>query len=53
MRRITMLTISILVLAKRLIKDFPGSLDGTPAILPANEMALRRRARALARLAPG
>jgi LysR family transcriptional regulator, transcriptional activator of nhaA len=30
-------------LAKRLLKDFPRSLDGAPAILPATEMALRRQ----------
>jgi LysR family transcriptional activator of nhaA len=30
-------------LAKRLIKDFPGSLHGAPAILPVSEMALRRQ----------
>ena len=43
MQRFTMLPISVLVQAKRLIKDFPGSLDGTPAILPVSEMALRRQ----------
>ena len=31
------------VLAKRLSKDFPSSLDGAPAILPVGEMALRRQ----------
>ena len=31
------------VLAKRLVKHFPRSLDGAPAILPAGEMALRRQ----------
>jgi LysR family transcriptional activator of nhaA len=31
------------VLAKRLVKHFPASLDGAPAILPASEMALRRQ----------
>jgi LysR family transcriptional regulator, transcriptional activator of nhaA len=31
------------VLAKRLAKDFPRSLDGAPAILPVGEMALRRQ----------
>lgn len=31
------------VLAKRLVKHFPASLDGAPAILPATEMALRRQ----------
>jgi LysR family transcriptional activator of nhaA len=31
------------VLAKRLVKHFPASLDGAPAILPAAEMALRRQ----------
>src|SRR5215472_904488 len=31
------------VLAKRLSKDFPRSLDGAPAILPVGEMALRRQ----------
>jgi LysR family transcriptional activator of nhaA len=31
------------VLAKRLVKRFPASLDGAPAILPATEMALRRQ----------
>jgi LysR family transcriptional activator of nhaA len=31
------------VLAKRLAKDFPRSLDGEPAILPVGEMALRRQ----------
>jgi len=30
------------LLAKRLVKNFPGSLDGAPAILPVSEMALRR-----------
>jgi LysR family transcriptional activator of nhaA len=30
-------------LAKRLVKDFPASLDGAPAILPVGEMALRRQ----------
>ena len=30
-------------LAKRLIKTFPGSLDGAPAVLPVSEMALRRQ----------
>lgn len=30
-------------LAKRLVKNFPGSLDGAPAILPVSEMALRRQ----------
>ena len=31
------------VLAKRLAKHFPRSLDGAPAILPVGEMALRRQ----------
>jgi len=31
------------LLAKRLVKNFPGSLDGAPAILPVSEMALRRQ----------
>jgi LysR family transcriptional activator of nhaA len=31
------------LLAQRLIKDFPRSLDGAPAILPVGEMALRRQ----------
>jgi LysR family transcriptional regulator, transcriptional activator of nhaA len=31
------------VLAKRLAKNFPRSLDGAPAILPVGEMALRRQ----------
>jgi LysR family transcriptional regulator, transcriptional activator of nhaA len=31
------------VLAKRLVKDFPRSLDGAPAILPVSEMSLRRQ----------
>ena len=31
------------VLAKRLSKHFPRSLDGAPAILPVGEMALRRQ----------
>jgi len=31
------------VLAKRLAKHFPRSLDGSPAILPVGEMALRRQ----------
>jgi LysR family transcriptional activator of nhaA len=31
------------LLAKRLVKNFPGSLDGAPAILPVTEMALRRQ----------
>ena len=31
------------VLAQRLTKDFPRSLDGAPAILPVGEMALRRQ----------
>jgi LysR family transcriptional regulator, transcriptional activator of nhaA len=30
-------------LVKRLVEDFPRSLDGAPAILPAAEMALRRQ----------
>jgi LysR family transcriptional regulator, transcriptional activator of nhaA len=30
-------------LAQRLAKNFPGSLDGAPAVLPVNEMALRRQ----------
>jgi LysR family transcriptional activator of nhaA len=30
-------------LIKQLVKDFPRSLDGAPAILPATEMALRRQ----------
>lgn len=30
-------------LARRLIKNFPRSLDGAPAILPVSEMALRRQ----------
>jgi LysR family transcriptional activator of nhaA len=30
-------------LAARLVKDFPGSLDGAPAVLPVSEMALRRQ----------
>jgi LysR family transcriptional regulator, transcriptional activator of nhaA len=31
------------VLAKRLAKNFPRSLDGAPAILPVGEMTLRRQ----------
>jgi LysR family transcriptional activator of nhaA len=31
------------ILAKRLVKDFPRSLDGAPAILPVSEMSLRRQ----------
>jgi LysR family transcriptional activator of nhaA len=31
------------VLGKRLLKHFPRSLDGAPAILPVGEMALRRQ----------
>lgn len=31
------------LLAKRLAKDFPRSLDGAPAILPVAEMSLRRQ----------
>jgi LysR family transcriptional activator of nhaA len=31
------------LLAKRLIKNFPESLNGAPAILPVTEMALRRQ----------
>ena len=31
------------LLARRLTKDFPRSLDGAPAILPVGEMALRRQ----------
>jgi LysR family transcriptional regulator, transcriptional activator of nhaA len=31
------------VLAKRLVKNFPRSLDGAPAILPVGEMTLRRQ----------
>jgi LysR family transcriptional activator of nhaA len=31
------------LLAKRLVKNLPGSLDGAPAILPVSEMALRRQ----------
>jgi LysR family transcriptional activator of nhaA len=31
------------LLAKRLVKNFPRSLDGAPAILPVSEMALRRQ----------
>ena len=31
------------VVAKRLSKHFPRSLDGAPAILPVGEMALRRQ----------
>ena len=31
------------LLAKRLVKNFPGSLDRAPAILPVSEMALRRQ----------
>jgi LysR family transcriptional activator of nhaA len=31
------------LLARRLVKDFPRSLDGAPAILPVSEMALRRQ----------
>jgi LysR family transcriptional regulator, transcriptional activator of nhaA len=31
------------VLAKRLAKDFPRSLDGAPAVLPVAEMSLRRQ----------
>jgi LysR family transcriptional regulator, transcriptional activator of nhaA len=31
------------LLAQRLTKDFPRSLDGAPAILPVGEMALRRQ----------
>ena len=31
------------LLAKRLIKKFPNSLNGAPAILPVTEMALRRQ----------
>jgi LysR family transcriptional regulator, transcriptional activator of nhaA len=31
------------VLAKNLLKNFPRSLDGAPAILPVSEMALRRQ----------
>jgi LysR family transcriptional regulator, transcriptional activator of nhaA len=31
------------LLAKRLVKDFPRSLDGAPAILPVAEMSLRRQ----------
>jgi LysR family transcriptional regulator, transcriptional activator of nhaA len=31
------------LLAKRLVKNFPSSLDGAPAILPVTEMALRRQ----------
>src|ERR1700761_2758197 len=30
-------------LAQRLAKNFPGSLDGAPAVLPVSEMALRRQ----------
>jgi LysR family transcriptional regulator, transcriptional activator of nhaA len=30
-------------LAKRLVKNFPRSLDGAPAILPVSEMPLRRQ----------
>ena len=30
-------------LARRLVKTFPDSLDGAPAILPVSEMALRRQ----------
>ena len=30
-------------LAKRLVKNFPDSLNGAPAILPVTEMALRRQ----------
>jgi LysR family transcriptional activator of nhaA len=31
------------LVAKRLVKNFPSSLDGAPAILPVTEMALRRQ----------
>jgi LysR family transcriptional regulator, transcriptional activator of nhaA len=31
------------ILAKRLVKNFPRSLDGAPAILPVSEMSLRRQ----------
>ena len=31
------------VLARRLVKNFPHSLDGAPAILPVSEMVLRRQ----------
>jgi LysR family transcriptional activator of nhaA len=31
------------LLARRLVKTFPDSLDGAPAILPVSEMALRRQ----------
>jgi LysR family transcriptional regulator, transcriptional activator of nhaA len=31
------------LLARRLVKNFPDSLDGAPAILPVSEMALRRQ----------
>jgi len=31
------------LLAKRLVKDFPRSLDGAPAILPVSEMSLSRQ----------
>src|SRR5580704_14959791 len=31
------------LLAQRLTRDFPRSLDGAPAILPVGEMALRRQ----------
>jgi LysR family transcriptional activator of nhaA len=31
------------LLARRLVKNFPHSLDGAPAILPVSEMALRRQ----------
>jgi LysR family transcriptional activator of nhaA len=30
-------------LAQRLVKNFPGSLDGAPAVLPVSEMPLRRQ----------
>jgi LysR family transcriptional activator of nhaA len=30
-------------LATHLVKNFPGSLDGAPAVLPVSEMALRRQ----------
>jgi LysR family transcriptional activator of nhaA len=30
-------------LAKRLVENFPSSLDGAPAVLPVTEMALRRQ----------
>jgi LysR family transcriptional activator of nhaA len=31
------------LLARRLVKNFPHSLDGAPAILPVSEMELRRQ----------